>query len=115
MRKLLFLAGLLFTVSISAQNWQVRLRGVAVQPNEKSEVSAMGSLSMEQIGKGLLALAGSLVIIAVAMKLMTTALPGAAALLVVAIAPPRISSRCLLHARIYKKFHKNIINTKPKH
>ena len=39
MRKLLFLAGLLFTVSLSAQNWQVRLRGVAVQPNEKSEVS----------------------------------------------------------------------------
>ena len=49
-------------------------------------LAAMGSLSMEQIGKGLLALAGSLVIIAVAMKLMTTALPGAAALLVVAIA-----------------------------
>ena len=49
-------------------------------------LEAMGSLSMEQIGKGLLALAGSLAIIAVAMKLMTTALPGAAALLVVAIA-----------------------------
>jgi outer membrane protein len=42
MRKFLFLAGLLFTVSLSAQNWQVRLRGVAVQPNEKSEVSAIG-------------------------------------------------------------------------
>ena len=42
MRKLLSLAGLLFTVSLSAQNWQVRLRGVAVQPNEKSEVSAIG-------------------------------------------------------------------------
>ena len=42
MRKLLFLAGLLFTVSLSAQNWQVRLRGVAVQPNEKSEVSTIG-------------------------------------------------------------------------
>ena len=42
MRKLLFLAGLLFTVSLSAQNWQVRLRGVAVQPNEKSEVRAIG-------------------------------------------------------------------------
>ena len=42
MRKLLFLAGLLFTVSLSAQNWQVRLRGVAVQPNEKSDVSAIG-------------------------------------------------------------------------
>ena len=42
MRKLLFLAGLLFTVSLSAQNWQVRLRGVAVQPNEKAEVSTIG-------------------------------------------------------------------------
>ena len=42
MSRLLFLAGLLFTVSLSAQNWQVRLRGVAVQPNEKSEVSAIG-------------------------------------------------------------------------
>ena len=35
MRKLLFLAGLLFTVSLSAQNWQVRLRGVAVQAKRK--------------------------------------------------------------------------------
>ena len=42
MRKLLFLAGLLFTVSLSAQNWQVRLRGVAVQPSEKAEVSTIG-------------------------------------------------------------------------
>lgn len=42
MRKLLFLAGLLFTVSLSAQNWQVRLRGVAVQPNEKADVSTIG-------------------------------------------------------------------------
>ena len=42
MRKLLFLAGLLFTVSLSAQNWQVRLRGVSVQPNEKAEVSTIG-------------------------------------------------------------------------
>lgn len=42
MRKLLFLAGLLFTVSLSAQNWQVRLRGVAVQSNEKAEVSTIG-------------------------------------------------------------------------
>ena len=42
MRKLLFLAGLLFTVSLSAQNWQVRLRGVSVQPIEKSDVSAIG-------------------------------------------------------------------------
>ena len=34
MRKLLFLAGLLFTVSLMHKTWQVRLRGVAVQPNE---------------------------------------------------------------------------------
>lgn len=43
MRKLLFLAGLLFTVSLSAQNWQVRLRGVSVQPYEKSTVGGENS------------------------------------------------------------------------
>ena len=43
MRKLLFLAGLLFTVSLSAQNWQVRLRGVSVQPYEKSIVGGEDS------------------------------------------------------------------------
>lgn len=43
MRKLLFLAGLLFTVSLSAQNWQVRLRGVSVQPYEKSTVGGEDS------------------------------------------------------------------------
>ena len=43
MRRLLFLAGLLFTVSLSAQNWQVRLRGVSVQPYEKSTVGGEDS------------------------------------------------------------------------
>ena len=43
MRKLLFLAGLLFTVSLSAQIWQVRLRGVSVQPYEKSTVGGEDS------------------------------------------------------------------------
>ena len=43
MRKLLFIAGLLFTVSLSAQNWQVRLRGVSVQPYEKSTVGGEDS------------------------------------------------------------------------
>lgn len=43
MRKLLFLAGLLFTVSLSAQNWHVRLRGVSVQPYEKSTVGGEDS------------------------------------------------------------------------
>lgn len=46
----------------------------------------MGGMSWEEIGKGLLTLAGSLTIIAVAMAFMTTALPGAAALLIVAAA-----------------------------
>ena len=32
----------MLSLSLSAQNWQVRLRGVSVQPNEKSDVSAIG-------------------------------------------------------------------------
>jgi tape measure domain-containing protein len=44
----------------------------------------MGGMSWEEIAKGLITLAASLGIIAVAMILMTEALPGAAALLVVA-------------------------------
>lgn len=44
----------------------------------------MGGMTWEEIAKGLVTLAGSLVIIAAAMKLMTFALPGAAALIVVA-------------------------------
>lgn len=44
----------------------------------------MASMSWEEIGKGLVALAGSMLILAGAMALMTTALPGAAAMLVIA-------------------------------
>ena len=49
-------------------------------------LDSMGSMSWESIAKGLVTLAGSLTIIAVAMKLMTGALPGAAALLVISAA-----------------------------
>ena len=42
MKKLLFLGSMLFALTINAQTWQVRLRGVSVQPNEKSNVSAIG-------------------------------------------------------------------------
>lgn len=44
----------------------------------------MGGMSWEQIAKGLITLAGSLTIIALAMTFMKTALPGAGALLVIA-------------------------------
>lgn len=47
-------------------------------------LNTMGGMSWEEIGKGLVALAGSLTILAIAMKVMTTALPGAAAMLVAA-------------------------------
>jgi hypothetical protein len=43
----------------------------------------MGQMSLEQVAKSLIALAGSLTIITVAMMFMKTALPGAAALLVI--------------------------------
>lgn len=43
----------------------------------------MGGMGWDEIAKGLVALAGSMGVIVAAMKLMTTALPGAAALLVV--------------------------------
>lgn len=49
-------------------------------------LSTMGGMSWESIAKGLVTLAGSLTIIAIAMKLMTGALPGAAALLVISAA-----------------------------
>lgn len=42
MKKLLFLGSMLFALMINAQTWQVRLRGVSVQPIEKSDVSAIG-------------------------------------------------------------------------
>ena len=35
MKKLLFLGSMLFALTINAQTWQVRLRGVSVQPIEK--------------------------------------------------------------------------------
>ena len=49
-----------------------------------SALSNMGGMSWSEIAKGLVTLAGSLTIIAAAMYAMTGALPGAAALLVVA-------------------------------
>ena len=51
-----------------------------------SALKSMGGMSWEEIAKSLVTLAGSLTIIAVAMNFMTTALPGAAAMLVVAAA-----------------------------
>ena len=47
-------------------------------------LETMGGMTWEEIAKGLVVLAGSLTIIAVAMMFMTGALPGAAAMLVVA-------------------------------
>ncbi len=49
-------------------------------------LTTMGSMTWEEIAKGLVTLAGSLAIIAVAMTFMTGALPGAAALLVISVA-----------------------------
>jgi tape measure domain-containing protein len=49
-------------------------------------LKVMGGMSWEAIGKGLVLLAGSLTILAVAMSFMQTALPGAAALLVISAA-----------------------------
>ncbi|ATL44852.1 outer membrane beta-barrel protein [Elizabethkingia sp. HX WHF] len=42
MNKYFILAGLFFSVGLSAQNWQVRLRGISVQPNEKSTIDVIG-------------------------------------------------------------------------
>lgn len=47
-------------------------------------LSAMGKMTLKQIGKGLAVLAGSLGILALGMYAMTGALPGAAALLIIA-------------------------------
>lgn len=49
-------------------------------------LSSMGGMSWEQIAKGLVTLAGALGIIDAALALMTNALPGAAALMVIAVA-----------------------------
>lgn len=58
---------------------------VAAALTTLSEVlTSMGGMSWEEIAKGLVTLAGSLLIIAGAMFLMTTALPGALALIVIA-------------------------------
>lgn len=46
----------------------------------------MGGMTWEEIAKGLITLAGALTIIAIALNFMTTALPGAAAVLVVSAA-----------------------------
>ena len=46
----------------------------------------MGSMSWDEIGRGLVVLAGSLLILAIALKFMSTSLPGAAALLVASTA-----------------------------
>lgn len=48
-----------------------------------TSLDKMGTMTWEEIAKGLTVLAGSLITIAVAMKLMTGALPGAAALLII--------------------------------
>ena len=49
-------------------------------------LDAMGGMTWMEIAKGLVALGGSLLIIAKAMQFMQTALPGAAALLVISVA-----------------------------
>lgn len=54
-------------------------------------LGTMGEMTWEQIAKGLTALAGSLGILAIAMKSMTTSLAGAAALLVISFALSNLS------------------------
>lgn len=56
----------------------IALNGIA------AAMKVMGSMSWEEVGKGLATLAGSLAILAAGLYLMTGALPGAAALLVAA-------------------------------
>jgi hypothetical protein len=46
MNKYFILAGLFFSVGLSAQNWQIRLRGISVQPNEKSTIDVIGGMQM---------------------------------------------------------------------
>lgn len=58
--------------------------GAALQLIDKA-VAKMGGMSWTQIGKGLATLAGSLLILAVALDAMEGALPGAAALLVASV------------------------------
>ena len=51
-----------------------------------SALKSMGGMSWEEIAKGMVTLAGALLIIAGGLAIMTTALPGAAAVLVAAVA-----------------------------
>jgi hypothetical protein len=65
----------------------IGLIGIATALNIlSSAMQSMGGMGWEEIGKSLVVLAGSMTIIAVAMNFMTTALPGAAALLVISAA-----------------------------
>ena len=40
--QVLYFSRIIFSVGLSAQNWQVRLRGISVQPNEKSTIDVIG-------------------------------------------------------------------------
>lgn len=63
----------------------VALIGVSIAINLLAKaLLALGQMKLEEIGKGLLAIGGMLAILAAAMWAMTTALPGAAALLIIA-------------------------------
>ena len=90
---LLALAGSLVIIAVAMKLMTTALPGaaallvVAIALKVLAPVlEQLGNMSMEQIGKGLLVLAGSLLILAGGLYLMTGALPGAAALLVAAAA-----------------------------
>lgn len=84
---LLLMAAALIVVPPSSVASAIALIGAAAALAIVADVMAkMGAMSWESIGKAMVAMAGSLGIISVAMLLMTGALPGAAALLVVAAA-----------------------------
>ena len=90
---LLALAGSLAIIAVAMKLMTTALPGaaallvVAIALKVLAPVlEQLGNMSMEQIGKGLLVLAGSLLILAGGLYLMTGALPGAAALLVAAAA-----------------------------
>lgn len=63
-------------------------------------LNSMGGMSWEEIAKGLTTLAGSLVIIAAAMALMTGALAGAAALIVVSAALSMLAPVLLIFSQM---------------
>ena len=90
---LLALAGSLVIIAVAMKLMTTALAGaaallvVAIALKVLAPVlEQLGNMSMEQIGKGLLVLAGSLLILAGGLYLMSGALPGAAALLVAAAA-----------------------------